>query len=90
MDAIFDLRWWEHSFQCSKHPKNERTVSNVLGLSWDRVADVLFINLYDNLSKDAFTKVTKKVLLSAAHRIFDPLGLACPVTLCPKLLLQLT
>ena len=35
-------------------------------------------------------KVTKRSILSIAHRIFDPLGFACPVVLCPRILLQET
>jgi len=33
-------------------------------------------------------KTTKWYILLLAHRIFDPLGFACPVILFPKLLLQ--
>ncbi|GFX05535.1 integrase catalytic domain-containing protein [Trichonephila clavipes] len=32
--------------------------------------------------------VTKRKILSAVHRIFDPIGFTCPVTLEPKILLQ--
>ncbi|CAG7648670.1 unnamed protein product [Allacma fusca] len=34
------------------------------------------------------TKVTKRVILSCAHRVFDPIGFTCPFTVVPKLLLQ--
>jgi len=33
-------------------------------------------------------QVTKRGILSAAHKLFDPIGVTCAVTLVPKLLLQ--
>jgi len=34
--------------------------------------------------------VTKRIILSTAHKIFDPIGFTAPVTLFPKILLQET
>ena len=35
-----------------------------------------------------FEEVTKRSVLSAADRVYDPLGLVSPAVLCPRLLLQ--
>ena len=32
--------------------------------------------------------ITKRTILSAAHKIFDPIGFTCPVTILPKLILK--
>ncbi|XP_055926927.1 uncharacterized protein LOC129958458 [Argiope bruennichi] len=61
----------------------------VLGLQWDKGLDTLGINM-NSLKELCVENVTKKTILSAAHRIFDPIGATCPVALFPKLLLQKT
>ena len=33
-------------------------------------------------------EVTKRSILSAAHKVFDPIGFISPMTLLPKLLLK--
>ena len=58
----------------------------MLGLSWKLKSDTLSIDLRGNLEDDI--PVTKRKILSAVHKIFDPLGFTCPVTLGPKVLLQ--
>lgn len=54
------------------------TVS-VLGIQWNVPNDTLSCDM---------NGLTKRGLLSAAQRIFDPIGFISPVTLVPKLLLQ--
>jgi len=79
-EASMDLRMWE----CS-HDKNENRMTSVLGLEWDKEEDALFCT---PLCKEVQFKVTKRVMLSQLHQIFDPLGFLSPVTIIPKLLLQ--
>ncbi|GFW95723.1 uncharacterized protein TNCV_19541 [Trichonephila clavipes] len=59
----------------------------VLGLIWKPDKDTLSVNWEEN-SKINEIPVTKRKILSAVHRIFDPIGFTCPVTLEPKILLQ--
>ena len=82
-EAKFDLRGWEHN-NCDDSDKDE---TSVLGIKWNKFTDALSVNV----SFDAFEnidKITKRNILSIAHRIFDPLGFVCPVILLPRLLLQ--
>ncbi|KAF8766712.1 39S ribosomal protein L33 like protein [Argiope bruennichi] len=81
----FQLRGWEST--CLKD--KSAPVINVLGLQWDKGLDTLGINM-NSLKELCVENVTKKTILSAAHRIFDPIGATCPVALFPKLLLQKT
>ena len=61
----------------------------MLGLVWNRSSDCFG---YDTQSFLEYCKNyghhTKRSLLSASARIFDPLGLISPITLLPKILLQ--
>ncbi len=81
----FDLRGWEYT----NFTDEITPATNVLGMQWDKGADTLGINM-TSLKELCVEKVTKKILLSAAHRIFDPIGATSPVALFPKLLLQKT
>ncbi|KAF8778475.1 hypothetical protein HNY73_015195 [Argiope bruennichi] len=84
-ERSFQLRGWEST--CLKD--RSAPVTNVLGLQWDKGLDTLGINM-NSLKELCVENVTKKTILSAAHRIFDPIGATCPVALFPKLLLQKT
>ncbi|XP_077282626.1 uncharacterized protein LOC143908737 [Temnothorax americanus] len=78
----FDLRCWEYTGQAEP----EMTTS-VLGLLWNKVDDTL--GLAPSLLKPRTTsQVTKRTIMSAAQRVFDPIGVASPVFLKAKLLLQ--
>ena len=79
--AGFDLSRWEYiGDNC---PRN----ANVLGMLLDKEADTLFVNLsfFKNPQTGPFTK---RLMLSIAQQIFDPIEFTCLVTLHPKLLLQ--
>ncbi|XP_015120388.1 uncharacterized protein LOC107043403 [Diachasma alloeum] len=81
-DGGFDLRGWKFSDDVS-----EQKSSPVLGLSWDKDLDVL--QLADSLLiHELPTKITKRTILSITQKVFDPLGMASPTVLLPKLMLQ--
>ncbi|OXU31774.1 hypothetical protein TSAR_006772, partial [Trichomalopsis sarcophagae] len=80
--AKFDLRGWEFT---GSNDSGES--SKILGISWDKMNDQLFLNI-SKPENDSMKPVTKRSILLAAHKIFDPLGWVCPVLLLPKLMLQ--
>ncbi|XP_042909027.1 uncharacterized protein [Parasteatoda tepidariorum] len=80
----FDLRGWEYT---DLTEETSQPPTNVLGMSWDKKYDTLQVST-GCIKELNIEKVTKRTILSAAHRLFDPLGMICPVTLIPKLLLQ--
>lgn len=79
--GAFDLRGWEFSGDALE---NESTL--VLGILWNKHKDSLSVNPAV-LNIEIPEIVTKRTILSATHRVFDPIGLTCPVSLQPKLLL---
>jgi len=62
-----------------------KPVTSVLGYKWDKLNDVLYVDLSLEELPD---KVTKRIILSHIQRIYDPIGFTCPVTLQPKVLMQ--
>lgn len=91
-ECKFELRGWEHTKQ-HLSPSATNNIVSLLGLSWDTQKDVLFLSNnnhsdFDEISTDK--PITKRIMLSLAQRVFDPIGFTCPVTLIPKLLLQQT
>ena len=78
--AKFDLRGWEFTGS-----NDGGETSKILGISWDKMKDALFLNINTDVSEGP---VTKRKILSAAHKVFDPLGWVFPVLLRPKLMLQ--
>ncbi|XP_021958581.1 uncharacterized protein LOC110854452 [Folsomia candida] len=84
-EAKMELREWESTMNKFDEVKNGKTVTSVLGLTWDKQHDTISI-LYDPIILDG--PVTKRKILSKLHQVFDPIGFTCPATLQPKLLLQ--
>jgi hypothetical protein len=80
-EAKFYLRGWEYSEPSLENHTN--TV--VLGLIWDRKADTLAMSDVELVGIEV---VRRRTMLSLAQRVFDPFGFTCPISLCPKLLLQ--
>ncbi|XP_059047181.1 uncharacterized protein LOC131842620 [Achroia grisella] len=56
------------------------------GVTWNSQTDELYCKV--PFLKQIDKKLTKRVLLSMAQSIFDPIGFLCPTTLIPKLLIQ--
>ena len=83
-EGAFDLRGWKNS---DSHTEG-RDIS-VLGLIWNNDDDTLHLTVpsIENIIND---KITKRIILSYSHRVFDPLGFVCCVMIIPKLLLQQT
>ena len=80
-EAKFDLRGWEYTDLNMENHSN----TAVLGLMWDRKADTLAVSSLKAMKVEV---VTRRIMLSMAQRVFDPIGFTCPISLSPKLLLQ--
>lgn len=89
MKGKFDLRGWEYSLLGEERDAFHIALTPVLGLIWDRKSDHLKIN-FDWLQNVKTDVITKRSILSAAHRLFDPIGFSSPVQISPRLLLQKT
>ncbi|GBN33404.1 hypothetical protein AVEN_83443-1 [Araneus ventricosus] len=81
--AQFELRGWVTSEKIVEEA-HKRFIP-ILGLSWDTEIDELFCNSIVEIPEE---KITKRTVLFAAHRLFDPIGVTCTVPLVPKVLLQ--
>ncbi|XP_054287608.1 uncharacterized protein LOC129003337 [Macrosteles quadrilineatus] len=86
-DARFCLRSWEYTEIQSF--KNDSTLTPILGLNWNKNTDMIELN-FENFEFKEPEIVTKRSILSFAHKLFDPIGITCPATLLPKILLQKT
>ncbi|KAJ8979701.1 hypothetical protein NQ317_000986 [Molorchus minor] len=86
IDGKFDLRGWEYTIikDNTLEDKYEEIVqqttklSPVLGLIWNRELDTLELN-FDWLNNINLESITKRNILSIAHRLFDPIGFSYPV-----------
>ncbi|GBN49853.1 hypothetical protein AVEN_242503-1 [Araneus ventricosus] len=58
---------------------------SILGLSSDTEIDERFYNSVVEIPEE---EITKRTVLSAAHRLLDPIDVTCPVPLIHRLLLQ--
>jgi hypothetical protein len=64
---------------------SESQTTKVLGLNWDKDEDVLSLDIKIGALPE---KITRRVVLSEIHKIFDPVGVTCPALLIPKLILK--
>ncbi|GBM22766.1 hypothetical protein AVEN_238310-1 [Araneus ventricosus] len=86
--GCFNLRNWESNADCKYISKSTGT-TKLLGILWDLDKDVLKCRVcVEDLKIDS--SITKRFILAAVQRIFDPLGILCSATLPPKILLQNT
>ncbi|UYV77624.1 hypothetical protein LAZ67_15001762 [Cordylochernes scorpioides] len=85
--ACFNLRDWVSNVTDFSLMNQLNKEVNILGITWNTDRDTLTIGLEDF---ELIGPTTKRKVLSIASKIFDPLGVACPVTLIPKLILQET
>lgn len=80
--GMFDLRGW-----VTAPRRIDDTVSiSVLGMTWNTLQDDIRCNVSINVSSSEH--ITKRYVISVAQHVFDPLGLVCPTTLIPKLIMQ--
>jgi hypothetical protein len=63
-------------------------VTQVLGLSWDTMLDTLFTDHRDVTHKTHEGPSTKRQLLQATSRFYEPTGLMSPVLITGKLIFQ--
>ncbi|UYV70400.1 hypothetical protein LAZ67_7002911 [Cordylochernes scorpioides] len=96
--AGFNLREWQMGGPSIVNSENV----SVLGMKWDTADDTLTISdklmmtpTYKSLDQENDAeienqthKLTKRIMLSEAHAVFDPLGLFSPFTIVPKIILQ--
>lgn len=64
--------------------KTDGTIKT-LGLTWDRIKDVL---KYQIKLPPTTTKTTKRIILSEVQKLFDPLGFLVPALIPAKLIIQ--
>ncbi|GBM21584.1 hypothetical protein AVEN_172445-1 [Araneus ventricosus] len=69
----FELRDWESS---APRDVNSKTI-DLLGLKWDKSKDILSIN-FKWLKEVNIEIITKRTMLSATHKVFDPFGFVSP------------
>lgn len=66
----------------------ETKTVNILGLLWDLHDDTLSCDIKGLNESKGKCVTTKRTILSEIHKIYDPIGFTCPITLIPKILLQ--
>ena len=65
-----------------------QTEQKVLGVTWDIGVDVLRLELSEVGEKAILLEPTKRNTIRSVGQVYDPLGLAAPVTIKMKMLLQ--
>jgi hypothetical protein len=65
-----------------------KAITQVLGVSWDTARDTHFTDYRDVTDKAQEGPITKRQLLHATSRFYDPFGLMSPVLITGKLIFQ--
>lgn len=84
-DAQFELRGWVTSVP--EVSEVEEKIIGVLGLLWNREEDTLKVNV-KFLKSLNIERVTKRIVLSVAHKLFDVIGITAPISIYPKQIIQ--
>ena len=80
----FAVKGW-HSNDVKVDEFAEETVTEVLGLRWNKRLDVIQIKIP---TFQMPTVVTKRAILSSVAKLWDPIGILAPITLRLRILLQ--
>ena len=96
-DAAFELHKWHSNVAELESTESDPTAdqtfakqqlgastggeSSLLGLKWNKLRDLLSVTVPTEKAEN-----TKRGILAKVARIYDPLGVASPLTLCGKLL----
>ena len=92
-DAKFNLRSWaSNSSKLTEqaqrdHVLDSGTTVNLLGLKWNTCIDTLSLTQCQ-IKQEATAPVTKRSILQASSKQYDPLGWLSPITVRAKLLIQ--
>ena len=73
-------------FESAKNPSRERL--KVLGVGWDNQRDLLFLDLASPLETINKGTITKRAILGATSKFYDPLGILSPVIILSKIIFQ--
>ncbi|GFT47306.1 uncharacterized protein NPIL_537931 [Nephila pilipes] len=86
--GCFNLRYWESNVECEYISKSTET-TKVLGILWDLDKDVFKCDVCMEGLKSG-CNITKRFILAAVQKMFDPLDILYSAILPPKILLQNT
>ncbi|XP_030386878.1 uncharacterized protein LOC115633562 [Scaptodrosophila lebanonensis] len=91
--ASFNLRKWNSNDAELKRKFKETDVNlarvqKVLGVQWDTITDELSVDIKPIITYVQSLRPTKRNVLRAMARIYDPLGILGPFTINIKILLQ--
>ena len=92
-EACFNLRAWvTNSPQLRAITHKERSESttipsNILGLNWNPISDKISL-ASKKLTITNSLLLTKRELLQESSKLFDPIGIASPITIQAKILIQ--
>ncbi|UYV84569.1 hypothetical protein LAZ67_X002650 [Cordylochernes scorpioides] len=84
MQAKFELRDW----MWNEPGITEQDPASILGMEWHLQTDTIAINVQSLKNIDEEKSITKRSILSACHRIFDPNQFTCPATIKIKKMVQ--
>ncbi|UYV83138.1 hypothetical protein LAZ67_22002401 [Cordylochernes scorpioides] len=84
MQAKFELRDW----MWNEPGITEQDPVSILGMKWHLQTDTIAINVQSLKNIDEEKSITKRSILSACHRIFDPIQFTCPATIKIKKMVQ--